>query len=227
MTFALVAHCPKTGMFGAAVASSSPAVAARCPFVEFGVGAFSSQNITDPALGARGLSLMRQGASAAEAMAILRRTACYIEYRQLLAVDKNGDTEIFSGAKTLGTYAEAKTAHVACAGNLLADKKVAGAMLDGFLHGEADLGERLLAALAAALQAGGEVGPVHSAGMKIADQTAWPYVDLRCDWSDECPIVALRRIWEIYKPQKDDYIQRALAPALAPGYGVPGEKNDE
>ena len=51
MTFSLVAKCEKTNMFGVAIASSSPAVAARCSYTRAGVGAVSSQNITDPSLG--------------------------------------------------------------------------------------------------------------------------------------------------------------------------------
>ncbi|GIR51209.1 MAG: hypothetical protein CM15mP60_2700 [Alphaproteobacteria bacterium] len=51
MTFSIVARCAKTGQFGMAVASSSPAVAARCAYARAGVGAAASQNVTDPRLG--------------------------------------------------------------------------------------------------------------------------------------------------------------------------------
>ena len=64
MTFSLVARCAKTGMFGVAISSSSPAVAARCSFARASVGAVASQNITDPNFGARGLDLMAQGQTA-------------------------------------------------------------------------------------------------------------------------------------------------------------------
>ncbi len=81
MTFSIVARCARTGMFGVAVSSSSPAVAARCAYAQAGVGAVASQNVTDPTLGTRGLELMARGASAAETIAILRRTGSYIDYR--------------------------------------------------------------------------------------------------------------------------------------------------
>ncbi|MEY5037786.1 MAG: hypothetical protein RL472_892, partial [Pseudomonadota bacterium] len=55
MTFSLVARCAETGMFGVAISSSSPAVAARCAYARAGVGAVASQNITDPRLGPLGL----------------------------------------------------------------------------------------------------------------------------------------------------------------------------
>ena len=97
MTFSIVARCASTGMFGVAVSSSSPAVAARCAHARAGIGAVASQNVTDPALGRRALDLMALGADAAEAVAVLRRTGGPMEYRQVLAVDAAGGSAIHSG----------------------------------------------------------------------------------------------------------------------------------
>ena len=72
MTFSLVARCAQTGMFGIAISSSSPAVAARCSYTRAGVGAVASQNITDPTLGPGTLSLMQDGLSAPDAIAKLK-----------------------------------------------------------------------------------------------------------------------------------------------------------
>jgi uncharacterized Ntn-hydrolase superfamily protein len=80
-----------------------------------------------------------------------------------------------------------------------------------------------MAALHAGLAAGGEAGPVHSAGLKIADTQDWPLVDLRVDWSDD-PITALAQAWDIYRPQMAAYVQRAINPSIAPSYGVPGDE---
>ena len=55
-------------------------------------------------------------------------------------------------------------------------------------------------------------------------QVSWPMIDLRCDWTEDCPITKLFEIWKVYKPQVDDYIQRAMDPIDAPSYGVPGDK---
>ena len=76
----------------------------------------------------------------------------------------------------------------------------------------------------AALAAGGEAGPVHSAGMLLVDQQDWPLAELRCDWSEDCPIDDIARAWDVYKPQMNDYITRALNPSDAPSYGVPGDQ---
>ncbi|MEM8792307.1 MAG: DUF1028 domain-containing protein [Pseudomonadota bacterium] len=223
MTFSITARCAETGMFGVAVSSSSPAVAARCAHARAGVGAVASQNVTDPALGPKTLDLLERGASAEEAISIVKRGAAHIDFRQITAVDKAGNSAIFSGTKMLGTYAETLRQDVVCAGNLLAEEWVTSAMADAFQDSSGHLADRLLTAMQAALDAGGEEGPVHSAGMLIHHQTPFPLVDLRCDWSEICPIAELRRIWEIYQPQMDAYVTRALNPVDAPSYGVPGD----
>ena len=98
------------------------------------------------------------------------------------------------------------------------------AVVDGFLASSGHLGDRLIAAMRAGLAAGGEAGPIHSAGIKIADRVSWPIADLRCDWTQDCPIEAIATLWGIYKPQLDAYVQRALNPNDAPSYGVPGDE---
>ena len=211
-------------MFGVAVSSSSPAVAARCAYARAGVGAVASQNVTDPTLGARGLDLMALGASAPEAVAVLKATGKHIDYRQVLAVDMAGRSAIHSGPNVLGTHAEARAVNVASGGNLLADPGVPQAIVDGFLGSAGHLGDRLIAAMRAAIAAGGEEGPVHSAGMRLVDKVSWPVADLRVDWADDCPIEELARVWDIYKPQLDAYVTRALDPTAAPSYGVPGDE---
>ena len=224
MTFSLVARCKNTGMFGVAIASSSPAVAARCSYTRAGVGAVASQNITDPSLGPLALDLMQQGADATEAIADLIQTSNFIEYRQVLAVDRHGNTAIHSGPNSLGIWTEAQGADVASGGNLLADDRVPQAIVDGFSTATGHIGDRLIAAMSAGLAAGGEAGPIHSAGMQICDRVAWPIADLRCDWSEHCPIKNIANAWAIYKPQMDAYVQRALDPRAAPTYGVPGDE---
>ncbi len=74
----------------------------------------------------------------------------------------------------------------------------------------------------AGLDAGGEAGKVHSAGLLIVDHQDWPLAELRCDWTEDCPITAILTAWRVFKPQMDDYITRALNPEAAPSYGVPG-----
>lgn len=224
MTFSLVARCAETGMFGVAISSSSPAVAARCSYARAGVGAVASQNVTDPSLGPLALDLMAGGMSAQDAVAEVKRRGRFIEYRQVLAVDRNGLTAIHSGPNSLGIWTQAQAKNVASGGNMLANDGVPQAIVDGYLSARGHIGDRLIAAMRAGKAAGGEAGPVHSAGLKIVDKVSWPVADLRCDWTDDCPIEAIAGLWVLYKPQLDAYIQRALDPREAPSYGVPGDE---
>jgi len=224
MTFSLVARCAETGMFGVAISSSSPAVAARCSYTRAGVGAVASQNITDPRLGPRTLDLMENGLTAEQAVADMTAESEHIDYRQVLAIDSSGNTAIHSGPNSLGIWTDAAGNDVVSAGNLLANKNVPSAIVKAFETATGHLGDRLIAAMVAGLDAGGEAGPVHSAGMQICDKVSWPVADLRCDWTHDCPIEAIANAWEIYKPQLDAYVQRALDPREAPSYGVPGDE---
>ena len=225
MTFSLVARCAETGMFGLAISSSSPAVAARCSFARAGVGAVASQNVTDPSLGPLALDLMESGLTAREAVDEVRRRGKFIEYRQVLVVDRAGGTAIHSGPNSLGIWTQAEGPNVASGGNLLDNDSIPQAIVDGFVSATGHIGDRLIAAMRAGLEAGGEAGPVHSAGMKIVDKVSWPVADLRRDWTEDgCPIENVATAWDIYKPQLGAYIQRALDPREAPSYGVPGDQ---
>ncbi|MHC8507877.1 MAG: DUF1028 domain-containing protein [Rhodospirillales bacterium] len=224
MTFSVAARCAETGMFGAVVSSSSPAVGARCAFARADAGAALSQNVTDPRLGVRLLDLMAAGESAEDAVAAVSQTAEHAEYRQLAAVDGLGGGGVFSGAKTLGTYNTARGANVVSAGNLLSGAALPQIMVDAFLSARGHLAARLLHAMQAGVDAGGEEGSVHSAGLKIAGDVDWPIADLRVDWTEACPIAELTRIWRLYEPQLENYVTRALDPSAAPSYGVPGDE---
>ena len=56
------------------------------------------------------------------------------------------------------------------------------------------------------------------------DKVSWPVADLRCDWTEDCPIEALASLWDTYKPQLAAYMQRLLDPRAALSYGVPGDE---
>lgn len=223
MTFSLVARAADASLFGVAIASSSPAVAARCAHGRAGVGAVATQNITDPRLGPHILDAMGLGASAGAALDAALTATPFGAYRQVLAIGESGPPVVHSGANALGTVNAAIGANAAAAGNLLASAAVPTAMIAAFEQGGAHFGECLLRALRAGFDAGGEAGPVHSAGLLIVRDVSWPIVDLRVDWSDEDPVAALEALWRLYAPQVDDYVRRALDPGRAPSFGVPGD----
>jgi uncharacterized Ntn-hydrolase superfamily protein len=212
MTFSLIGRCARTGQFGAAVATSSIAVGSRCTYAAAGVGAVLTQHRTDPRLGPRGLALLRSGCSAQQTLDALVASTPLAHWRQLAVLDAAGNTAAFSGTRVKPEMSEA-AAHDACAiGNILANARVPAAMLRGF---QADpgalLAERLLHALEEGLAAGGENGPVRSAHLLIVERESFPLVDLRVDWHDT-PIAELRVLWNLYAPQSNDYLVRALDP---------------
>jgi uncharacterized Ntn-hydrolase superfamily protein len=219
VTFSIAARCAATGAFGVAISSSSICVASRCAFVRAGAGAALTQNVTDPRLGPRALDLMAEGLSAADALARITREAEHIGWRQLAAVDRAGATAHYTGAKALGTHAVAEGQGCVALGNLLADPGVPRAMIAGFSSRHGQLAERLLIGLESGIAAGGEAGPVRSAGLLVADRQAWPVVDLRVDWHER-PIAALRALWTEYAPQQGAYVARALDPDAAPSFAA-------
>jgi uncharacterized Ntn-hydrolase superfamily protein len=223
VTFSIVARSADARLFGVAIASSSPAVAARCAHGRAGAGAVATQNITDPSLGPRTLDALGRGLTAQAALDEALSTTPFAAYRQLLAIGGAGPPAIHSGAQGLGIVNAAIGAHAAAAGNLLANPAVPAAMITAFEAATGHLGDGLLHALRAGLDAGGEAGPVHSAGLLIVREVSWPIVDLRVDWSDDDPVAALGVVWRLYAPQIDDYVRRAIDPSRAPSYGVPGD----
>ena len=224
MTFSISGFCQKTGMVGVAITTSSICVASRCPWVRSGVGAAATQNLTDPSLGNLMLDYLEQGLSTQQSIDKVVEECKFIDYRQLALVDSKGNTASYTGSETLGTNAISQGGGCIAAGNLLSSVEVVRAISDSFAsNGNLHLAERLLVALQAGVNAGGEEGPVHSAGLKVAHQHQWPLVDLRVDWADDNPITELMNLWRAYEPQMMDYNSRAIDPSQAPSYGVPGD----
>lgn len=211
-------------MFGVAIASSSPAVAARCAHARAGAGAVATQNITDPSLGPKILAHLAHGDRAQAALEAVLRATPFGAYRQLLAVGADGPPVIHSGERALGLVSARVGQHAAAAGNLLAHADVPAAMLSAFEAASGHLGARLLDALHAGAARGGEAGPIHSAGLLIVRDLSWPIVDLRVDWHSADPLAELALIWDIYAPQIEDYVRRAVDPSEAPRFGVPGDE---
>ncbi len=225
MTFSIVGHCQRSGAFGVAITTSSICVGARCSHARAGVGAVATQNITDPALGPRVLDQLAAGNDAPTALEAALAGRDHLAYRQLVVVDRHGQSACHTGTQILGNHAETAGAHCFAAGNLLSNPGVTAAMVGAFEQHQAQpLPERLLRSLEAGLDAGGEQGAVHSAALLVVEQQPFPLVDLRVDWSDNAPLADLRRLWQAYQPQQQDYLMRALNPAAAPSYGVPGDE---
>lgn len=224
MTFSVSGFCKRTSMVGIAITTSSICVSSRCSWIKTGVGASATQNITDPSLGNLMLDYLEKGLNPQQSINKVVEGRKFIDYRQLALVDSKGNSASYTGSKTLGTHAISQGDCCIAAGNLLSSVNVVQAISDSFSNNDnLHLGERLLIALQAGSDMGGEEGPLHSAGLKVAHQQPWPLIDLRVDWCDDGPIEELFKLWRAYEPQMMDYNTRAIDPSKAPSYGVPGD----
>ncbi|NYE95140.1 putative Ntn-hydrolase superfamily protein [Psychromicrobium silvestre] len=206
---------------GMAVSSSSTAVAARCIHLRQGVGGSASQNLTDPRLGVKLLDALAEGLSPEQAIDRVTRDTPDLGHRQLTVINMQGESAMFSGTHALGIVNERRGRSVVSAGNILADPAVIDRSVEAFETSTGELELRLMAALEAGLAAGGEAGPLRSAGLAVMRNAPWPETDLRVDWSEE-PISELRRLLELWLPERQDYLSRALRPDSAPHYEIPG-----
>lgn len=173
------------------------------------------------------LDLCSRGHSAKESLQHIVSEQPHIEYRQLAIVDQSRQADAYTGAKALGISEQAIGQHAVAIGNLLDNPAVVQAIIENFetvtaKSPETPLAMRLLDAMDAGAAAGGEAGPIQSAGLLLASDADWPSVDLRVDWHDT-PLQELRALWQRYQPQLEDYKTRARDPRTAPAYGVPGD----
>jgi uncharacterized Ntn-hydrolase superfamily protein len=199
-------------MFGLAVTTSSISVGSRCTFARAGVGAMLSQHCTDPRLGTTGIDMLAQGKSAQEVMAALALTGPEVEHRQLAIIDKTGATGFFHGKRIRSTHNASERDGCVAIGNIIATQAVTDAMVEKFIsRPEAHLAERLMAALEAGFDAGGETRQEKSASLFVVHEHSFPLVDLRVDYDPQA-IAQLRFLWDAYVPQMNDYVRRAIDP---------------
>jgi uncharacterized Ntn-hydrolase superfamily protein len=224
MTYGLVARCPRTGRLGIAVASYSIAIGLYCgDAARANTGATITLGYPNPGNNALALRLLAQGFTPRLALSELIKNDPDADYRQICVIDREGDVAAHTGAMTRGWSGHRVgtngRGHVAF-GEMLAGQQVADAISAGYgADPAADLEERLLAALEAGRDAGGQVGraealPARSALVivqGIFDYSDW---DLRVDMHSEA-VGELRRVHEEYKPNAAYYVQRALNPRNA------------
>lgn len=212
MTFSIVGYCPDTGAFGIAITSSSVAVASRCAWTKAGSGVIATQNLTNPHLGPLGLDLLSRGLSETIVRDMLVASDAGRDHRQLMVLGPSGRCAHFTGASALDIHAHASDLNCGAAGNLLSDKSIPERMVFAFCKGaDRPFAQRLLDGLHAGLAAGGEIRPLQSAGLLVADNSGWTSIDLRVDLH-EAPLDELQRLWDVYRPLHVGYVDRVLAP---------------
>ena len=221
-TFTIVARCETTGALGICLASSPLNVAARCPYVRVGVGAVSTQANTNPKLGPAALDLLEAGHSPAEVIETLRAQDEWIDYRQIGIVDVMGRSAVFTGDKTNAWTGHETGPGFVAMGNKLVGEHVVAAIAESFRSSAAEplLEERLMGAIEAGRDAGGqEIGHL-SGGMVVHGNDAHPRTDLRIEMANPTPeeggdaVNDLRRVFDAFKPLISYYEEWPGNPAM-------------
>ncbi|MGE3293619.1 MAG: DUF1028 domain-containing protein [Geminicoccaceae bacterium] len=212
MTCAILARCAETGQLGVAVVSSMIAVTGRCAFVQAQVGAVVVQSMADPRLGPAALKLLAGGYRPEAVIRAFARTEEGFDYRQVALISSGGVTAVHNGRHVSGVHGAAEAEGCAAICNRLVDREVPDLMVETCVRTRGQLGDRLVAALHAAVADGG-AGTVRAAGLLIAEHEPWPIVDLRVDWSEGAPAAELEKLWHLWRPEMRNYLERALDPA--------------
>ena len=225
MTFTVMARCPQTGKLGIATATRSLAVGARVPHIAPNLGCAAIMAIADPRLGRTALRLLETGYKAPGVIEALVAADPRHEYRQLGVIDADG----FAAART-GRHNRDYAGHhvrdnLIALGNVLIGEPVLDAIEGGFHRApEAPFEERLMQALEAGRDAGGQHGGQNSAALLVYAERAYARVDLRVDIHDE-PVGELRRVWNAYAKAMDYYWLRQVDPTVKPLHEVVTDQN--
>jgi len=200
LTFSIVARDPQTKALGVAVSTAVPAVGSVVPHVEAGIGAVATQAHTNILYGEEGLKLLKAGFSPQEALEIMLQSDFDREKRQVIIIDGKGRTAAFTGSENDEWKGHLEGKDCVAAGNMLTASLVVKAMIETYEATKGKLAERLLKALEAGQDAGGDKRGRMSAALLVAGEQ-WrnetrPTLDLRVDAHHD-PVVELRRIFNV------------------------------
>lgn len=203
-TFSIVAFDPDNGDLGVAVQSKFLAVGSVVPWAAAGVGAIATQAHANISFGPIGLGMLEEDLGAIETIEQLLEEDDNRLVRQLGVVDADGTAAAYTGTACLDWAGHLTGAGYACQGNLLTGEAVVHAMADTFEAMDAPLAQRLLAAIAAGQDAGGDRRGQQSAALLVVREgggyggTSDRLVDLRVDDHNQ-PIVELQRLFQLHQ----------------------------
>jgi uncharacterized Ntn-hydrolase superfamily protein len=210
MTFSIIAHDDRTGRIGVAVASKFLAVGARNIFARTGVGVIASQALFNPYYGPRGLALLGAGASAEDAVRLLTAADEGRDRRQVHAMDRKGKLAAHTGSACPPWSGHLLRKSLSVAGNMLAGPQVIEAVAIAYQEGgKLPFARRLLAAMRAGEQAGGDKRGRQSAALLVHDEEEYSLLDLRVDDHAD-PLAELERL-EAVAQQSWVHFRRVLA----------------
>jgi uncharacterized Ntn-hydrolase superfamily protein len=221
MTFTILGHCTRTGKAGFCQATSTPAVGWRCTDVVRGRGVVTVQAHGDFRQLQLAKRLMEIGHSPAKVMKDLSEGDKYFEYRQIAILDFSGNAAVSTGTKARPWAGEVVGPGYIATGNVLVGEKVVQAMAKAFeASASEELEERLLRAVEAGRDAGGQEEGQTSCALLVYEQHEFPIVNLRVDVAME-PVGEMRKILNWFKPLIPYYVTRTLDPtSVAPKKAV-------
>lgn len=206
MTFSIAARDPQTGWLGVATSSKALAAGGMVPYVKLGVGAIASQSFGNPYLGIDGLALLGDGLPAERVLERLIEGDAGRDLRQLGIVDHEGRAAAYTGERCIPWAGHLTGGGYVCVGNILFGETVVKAMADSYERSAGEpLYERLMLALEAGQEAGGDRRGRQSAGIQVIAEEEYPWCDLRVDDHDQ-PVAELRRVIEVYKVEEIPYL---------------------
>jgi uncharacterized Ntn-hydrolase superfamily protein len=198
-TYSIVARDPRTGELGVGVQSHWFSVGSVVSWARPGVGAVATQSLVEPAYGPRALDLLAEGLDAAEALRRLVAADDRERVRQVAVVDSRGGVGVHTGEGCVAFAGNQTGAQFSVQANMMASTEVWPAMARAYEAGEGPLARRLLAALNAAEDAGGDARGRQSAALLVAPAEGEPWrrtVDLRVEDHDE-PLAELDRLLDL------------------------------
>lgn len=227
MTFSIVACDLEAGDLGIAVASKFLAVGAVVPWARAGVGAIATQSWANTSYGPRGLDLLASGLSPKEALDTLLAEDEGRATRQVGIIGADGSPAVtYTGEKCFSWAGGTSGTNYACQGNILVGEETVQAMARTFEQSTGSLAERLLGALVAGQNAGGDSRGQQGAALLVVRQNAGyggfndRMIDLRVDDHLQ-PIQELQRLLLLHtlyfsSPDPQDIlpIDQALATEL-------------
>jgi uncharacterized Ntn-hydrolase superfamily protein len=197
MTFSIIAHDVASGQVGIAVASKMLATGAHVPHIRTGVGAIASQARVNHYYGPRGLALLAAGASAADTVRLLIAADEDQDIRQVHVMDRHGRFAAHTGTECLEWCGHLVKESYSVAGNILAGPGVLEAMAAAYEAATAmPLAQKLVAAMKAGEQAGGDKRGRQSAGLLIHGISDWALLDIRVDDHAD-PLSELERLEQV------------------------------
>ena len=203
-TYSIVARDATTGEMGVAVQSHWFSVGSDVTWAEAGVGAIATQSFIDPAYGPRGLDLMKSGLSAEQALEALVLVDEGRNVRQVAFVDVRGSVAAHTGAGCIEAAGHHLGDGYSVQANMMLNDKVIPAMSKAYESAEGDLADRLMAALQAAQEVGGDIRGKQSAAMLIVkgESTGRPWADRVLELRIEdhpTPIRELKRLLNVHR----------------------------